>query len=76
MSTIITTVGREETYYVVHPLDEVPEQKCSPDGLAHMEMTPTVKISLYALRGYLMIIVGLALYHIFTLFMTGAHHVH
>ena len=76
MSTLAATADEAEVLYVVHPLDDVPEQKRTPDGLEHMEMTPAVKISLYTLRGYLIVIVGLALYHIADLFIKGVHHVH
>ena len=48
-----------QIYQVVHPLDDVPEEKCSPEKLGAMHMTPTVKLSLLALRGYLILIVML-----------------
>ena len=76
MSTLAATTGEPEVFYVVHPLDDAPEQKCDPDGLEHMEMTPPVKISLFALRGYLIVIVSLALYHLGDLFIKGLHHAH
>ena len=38
---------------VIHPLDDVPEQKLFRDDLGHMRMTRTVRISLLLLRGYL-----------------------
>ena len=41
--------------YVVHPLNDVPEEKFSPDNLGPMHMTFGVRISLMALRFYLVI---------------------
>jgi hypothetical protein len=38
---------------VIHPLDDVPEQKLFRDDLGNMRMTRTVRISLLLLRGYL-----------------------
>jgi hypothetical protein len=51
--------AQTQVYEVVHPLDDVPEEKCSPEKLGAMKMTPTVKLSLLALRGYLILIVML-----------------
>jgi hypothetical protein len=41
-----------EGFRVVHPLDDLPEQKCSSDGLGQIAMTPSVRLSLKILRGY------------------------
>jgi hypothetical protein len=38
---------------VIHPLDDVPEQKLFREDLGHMWMTRTARISLLLLRGYL-----------------------
>lgn len=44
----------QETYFrVVHPLDDLPEAKCSSEGLGPIAMTRSVRWSLIALRGYL-----------------------
>lgn len=57
--------------YVVHPLDDAPEQKCSSEGLGLMEMTPAVRWSLRVMRVYLLAMIavivyrGLALAHVF-----------
>jgi hypothetical protein len=53
-----------QIYQVVHPLDDVPEEKCSPEKLGAMHMTPTVKLSLLALRGYLILIVTLVFFSV------------
>ena len=75
MTSFAATMEPQETLYVVHPMDDAPEQKRSADGLSPMKMTPTVKASLYVLRGYLIVVVCLTLYRIVDLFLTGAHHV-
>jgi hypothetical protein len=38
---------------VVHPLDDVPEQKLYRPELGRMPMTRTVRFSLFLLQGYL-----------------------
>ena len=53
-----------QIYQVVHPLDDVSEEKCSPEKLGAMHMTPTVKLSLLALRGYLILIVMLVFFSV------------
>ncbi|MGB8028864.1 MAG: hypothetical protein WCF30_04285 [Terracidiphilus sp.] len=56
-----------EYFHVIHPLDDVPEQKCSSEGLGHIAMTPAVRISLAALRGYLIVMSAMLLYHVLDL---------
>lgn len=51
-------------YQVVHPLDDLPETKRSADGLGPIHMSRSVRISLIALRSYLGLILGLAVYRI------------
>jgi hypothetical protein len=46
-------------FTVVHPLDDAPEEKIDPEHLGPMRMTRTVRICLFALRGYLLIMFGL-----------------
>lgn len=38
---------------VIHPLDDVPEQKLYREDLGRMRMTATVRFSLLLLHGYL-----------------------
>ena len=45
--------------YVVHPLDDVPEEKRSPDDLGPLQMTAGVRLSLMALRFYLIVMMVL-----------------
>jgi len=53
----------ENRYVVVHPLDDEPEAKVDTSALGPMPMTPSVKLSLLALRGYLILMVLLVVYH-------------
>jgi hypothetical protein len=65
MQTEQLTSQDELAYYlVVHPLDDVPEQKLNSDHLAPMEMTSSVRWSLVALRLYLVLMMGLFIYHV------------
>lgn len=54
-------------YLVVHPLDDMPEQKLKFDHLPPMEMTHSVRWSLICLRVYLLLMIGLFMYHFFDL---------
>lgn len=63
---VITEVP-ENYFVVVHPLDDVPEQKVNSSGLGAMPMTTSVKLSLMALRGYLILMMFLVLYHVMDL---------
>jgi hypothetical protein len=50
----------EETFFtVVHPLDDTSEEKDDTEHLGPMQMTRTVRICLFALRGYLLLMFGL-----------------
>ena len=74
MTTSVNSAQRP-VFYVVHPLDDAPEQKKSVDGLGKMHMSPAVKVSLYTLRGYLILITLLALYRLLDLIGLFGHHV-
>ena len=65
----MVSITRENNlcYYVVHPLDDVREEKCDAEALGPMPMTPAVKCSLFALRGYLIVMGLLVLYHVIDL---------
>ena len=54
-------------FSVVHPLDDLPEQKCSSEGLGHIAMTPAVRWSLAILRGYLIAMTLMLGYHVLDL---------
>jgi hypothetical protein len=53
----------ENHYVVVHPLDDQPEEKIDPSALGPMPMTTSARLSLMALRGYLVLMVLLVVYH-------------
>jgi hypothetical protein len=57
----------ENRYVVVHPLDDQPEEKVDTSALGPMPMTLSVKVSLMALRGYLILMVLLVFYHVMDL---------
>lgn len=49
-------------YLVVHPLDDIAEQKVKTEGLGYASMTPMVRWSLIALRSYLIIMTLMVVY--------------
>lgn len=54
-------------FRVIHPLDDAPEQKCVTDGLGPIAVTPGVRISLIVLRGYLIAMSLMLLWHVLDL---------
>jgi len=54
-------------FRVIHPLDDAPEKKRSSEGLGQIAMTPTVRLSLKVLRGYLVLMSTMLLYHVLDL---------
>ena len=56
-----------EYFRVVHPLEDAPEQKCVSEGLGQIAMTPSVRLSLKILRGYLTMMSAMLLYHVLDL---------
>ena len=57
----------ENHFVVIHPLDDLPEEKVNIESLGPMPMTRSVRISLMSLRGYLVLMMLLVLYHVLTL---------
>lgn len=57
----------EREFLVIHPLDDVQEKKLDTQDLGPMRMTPTVRIALWTLRGYLIVMMLLVLYHVLEL---------
>jgi hypothetical protein len=57
----------EREFLVIHPLDDIQEQKVETRHLGAMRMTPVVRASLLALRGYLVLMTVLVLYHVLDL---------
>lgn len=56
-----------EYFRVIHPLNDQPEAKRSAEGLGHIAMTPAVRVSLGLLRGYLLAMTGMLIYHVLDL---------
>jgi hypothetical protein len=54
-------------FRVIHPLDDVPEQKCSTVGLGKIRMTRAVRVSLGVLRAYLILMTLMLSYHVLDL---------
>lgn len=61
MTCELAAMTREErpVFTVVHPLDDVAEEKVDTEHLGPMPMTQTVRVCLFALRGYLLLMFGL-----------------
>ena len=58
----------EPQYFsVIHPLDDLPERKCSSEGLGRIRMTRPVRISLGVLRAYLIVMTLMLGYHVLDL---------
>jgi hypothetical protein len=60
MSSIVAA-DRGQVYWVVHPLDDEPEEKCSTEGLGLMPMTRTTKVALLSLRCYIFLMIPVIL---------------
>ena len=56
-----------QRFSVIHPLDDLPEQKCSSAGLGRIRMTRPVRVSLRILRGYLVLMTLMLGYHVLDL---------
>ena len=62
--------GYDEThdrYVVVHPLDDLPEEKVNTEALGPMPMTASVRWSLISLRAYLVAMIALVFYRVLAL---------
>jgi hypothetical protein len=64
---VLENTMEERDFLVIHPLDDVQEQKVETKHLGPMKMTPAVRISLLVLRGYLVLMMLLVLYHVLDL---------
>ena len=49
----------QEFFTIVHPLDDVPEEKVDTENVMPMQMTTTVRVCLYTLRAYLLLMFGM-----------------
>lgn len=63
-------------FVVIHPLDDLPETKVDTEALGPMPMTRSVRISLLSLRGYLILMFLLVVYHVVDLAGAFARHAH
>ena len=66
MATLNVTPNMNE-FRVIHPLDDIAEQKCSSEGLGKIKMTRAVRISLGVLRAYLILMTLMLGYHVIDL---------
>ena len=64
---VLENVVEEREFLVIHPLDDVEEQKVETEHLGPMRMTAAARLSLLALRGYLVLMTLLVLYHVLDL---------
>ena len=60
----MTSQVMKDEFFVVHPLDDVAEAKCSSEGLGRIRMTRAARLSLGVLRGYLVLMTGMLVYHV------------
>jgi len=69
LTTEFDEMTQEERRFfsVVHPLDDGPEEKVDTEHLGPMKMTRTVRLCLYALRGYLLLMLGLLAFRVLQL---------
>ena len=70
MATMTNPIEMHELvnhFVVVHPLDDVREEKVDTENLGPMTMTTSVRISLLSLRAYLVLMMILVLYHVLDL---------
>lgn len=77
MATIMNPIENQELtrhFVVVHPLDDVPEEKIDTESLGPMAMTASVRISLLSLRAYLVLMMVLVFYRVVLLAGWFGHH--
>jgi hypothetical protein len=70
MATMANPIGKNEFqdhFVVIHPLDDAPETKIDIESLGPMPMTTSVRLSLFSLRAYLVLMMLLVLYHVLDL---------
>jgi hypothetical protein len=61
------TNEKRSVFAVVHPLDDAPEKKVDTEHLGPMRMTNTVRVCLFALRAYLLLMFGLLAFRVMQL---------
>ena len=73
MATLIHPIETDR-FVVIHPLDDLPEQKLDIKSLGPMAMTASVRISLLSLRAYLVLMMLLVFYRVVVLAGRFGHH--
>lgn len=58
------TGRKSEREFVIHPLYDAPEEKRSGEGLGTMALTPSVRLCLFGLRAYLIVMTCLLGYQL------------
>ena len=56
-----------QVFHVIHPLDDVYEGKRNSQGISKIEMSTSVKLSLWVLRIYLIFMTVMLVYHVLDL---------
>ena len=74
LSNPIETSELEGRFVVIHPLDDLPEEKVDTESLGPMAMTPSVRAALLSLRAYLVLMMLLVFYRVVTLAGWFGHH--
>ena len=77
MATMLNPMETKELtnyFMVIHPLDDLPEEKVDTDGLGPMPMTMVVRISLLSLRAYLVLMMLQVFYHVMGMAGLLGHH--
>lgn len=57
----------EPVFLIVHPLDDAPEEKRDPHAAEPLALRGGARLALIALRGYLIVMALLVLYHVLDL---------
>ncbi len=77
MATMMNRIEYEERnghFVVIHPLDDLPEEKVDTESLGPMAMTASVRLSLLSLRAYLLLMMLLVFYRVVVLAGWFGHH--
>lgn len=61
-------IDQRSVLRVVHPLDDIPEEKMDVSSLGPMPLTTSVRTSLMVLRAYLILMACLVVYRFLNLF--------
>jgi len=62
-----------DEFVVIHPLFDEPELKRTGEDLGRMQMSKSVRISLLMLRGYLILMSLMLLFHLISQASTASH---